>query len=272
MRRRIIVLYGIVAVVALWMRWWASVGFPLSHEICGIGESQRDCSSYNVFFYSAWTLGKAVDHWSALITAIFTVVLGVSTIYLWKVTAKSAQIAERALTELEAPIVGVKIVRPGLEWDPLKTNLSIGNLQFSFVNYGRTPAMLHELIEDVRSAKIGEGFPPGMKGERGPPMPYGVFVPPSGETRPFNFNIFAFMLGTAVNDPTQLKNVVPFFMGTAKYGDIFGNLYTMGFCFIFDDMSNRFIEAGDTEYSYCRKERGKYIPPGGLPDFTMAAG
>ena len=91
-------------------------------------------------------------------------------------------------------------------------------------------------------------------------MPYGVFIPPNGETRPFNFNIFGQMLGIAADNPDALKTSVPFFLGTARYGDIFGNIYTMGFCFMFDDVGNRFIEAGNSEYSYCRKERGPYKP------------
>jgi len=217
-------------------------------------------------FFTAWV-------------AVFTCVLASSTIGLWVVTwrssvrqsndmqasieaaKRSADIAERALTELEAPIVGIKIVEAGLNWDRTKRTFTVGTLKYKFVNYGRTAATIFEICDDMRSVKIGEGFPLPLKSLRGPPLPYGVFVPPNGETEPFNFPIWAPMLGLA-EPPDATRVIVPFFLGTVRYGDIFGNLYTMGFCFMFDDVGNRFIEAGGPEHSYCRKERGIYRPPG----------
>jgi hypothetical protein len=219
-------------------------------------------------------MGRAIidvladDKWliaiSTAVIAAFTVILVIVTNRQARLTKESVQIANRALTELEALVIGVKIIKPGIEWDMGKTNLSMGILQYAFVNYGRTPATLFEIVDDVKSVKVSEGLPPHIKSERGPPLPYGVFIPPNGETQPFNFNIFAQMLGIAANQPAVLKTTVPFFLGTARYGDIFGNLYTMGFCFMFDDVGNRFIEAGGPEHSYCRKERGPYKPPGSI--------
>jgi hypothetical protein len=213
-------------------------------------------------------MGPFLDGHGEAVTAAFTVVLAISTIMLWISTrdaavagSHTAEIAERALTELEAPIIGVKIVSPGIEWDLGKKNFTGGILKYKFVNHGRTAATLYEIFDDVRIVRPGEGLPPHVKPVRGPPLPYGVFVPPNGETEPFSFNIFASMLGV-VSTPGALQTTVPFFLGTVRYGDIFGNMYTMGFCFMFDDIGNRFIEAGGPDHSYCYKRRGMYKPPG----------
>jgi hypothetical protein len=186
-----------------------------------------------------------------------------STLLLWRASNRSAKIAERALTELEAPVIGVKIIKPGLHWNQLKNSISFGQLQYSFVNLGRTPATLYELFDDVRTVKVKQGYPPDVRAERGAPLPYGVFIPPSGESRIFSFPIFAHMIGIVANEGSEeFKSRIPFFLGTARYGDIFGNLYTMGFCFMFDDVGNNFLEAGGPDYSYCHKERGTYRAPG----------
>ena len=68
-RRRQILLLAIplVAYVA-WIHWWASLDFPLEGEICGA--PQNSCSNYNIVIYSLWLLANALDHWSAVITAI----------------------------------------------------------------------------------------------------------------------------------------------------------------------------------------------------------
>ena len=54
---------------------------------------------------------------------------------------------------------------------------------------------------------------------------------------PFRVNIFAHMLGADAEDPGILKKKAVFFLGFVKYSDIFGNVYTQGFCFLFDNVS-----------------------------------
>jgi hypothetical protein len=88
---------------------------------------------------------------SAFITAAFTVVLGVSTIALWIATKRTAQIAERTLTEVERSwlfIEGATITRRDLPGQPIEPN----NWYISFRcrNVGRTPATVEECIVQLR--------------------------------------------------------------------------------------------------------------------------
>jgi hypothetical protein len=217
-----------------------------------------------------WCVVGFLQSYNGAVTAIATLSIGAFTFALVcvtnrqaKLTKESVEIANRALNELEAPFISIKIVSPGLQWNVAKTQLNFGTLTFTYANYGRTPAIIFEGFEDVRGVDVGSGFPPPIEGERGPPMPWGVIAAPNGgDSGPFRVNIFAHMLGIADGNPLELKNKAVFFLGFVKYGDIFGSVYTQGFCFLFDDIGNRFIEAGDEKYSYRHKETGPYQPPG----------
>jgi hypothetical protein len=240
---------------------WGLLGFPQYDLRPAVADQAANSEGQQAHQQKSIFIPDDSTGFYAFCTALFTGALFLSTTLLWKATNRTARIAERALTELEAPIVAVKIINPGISWDLGKRTFTLGTLKYSFVNHGRTAATIHELVDDVRSVNVGEGFPPTIRAERGPQMPYGVFIPPDGETEPFNNNIFAAMLGLA-GAPDAFRRVVPFFLGTVRYSDIFGNLYVMGFCFMFDDVGNRFIEAGGPEYSYCRKVRGPYRAAG----------
>ena len=246
---------------------------PATYQKCGYAYEtyEKNCPAYSVPLFFALEIGEFLDAHNGAITALFTIALAISTVLLWQVTAKSVTIAERALTELEAPVVAVKIIETGIAQSGI-TGTTFSTLVYSLVNFGRTPAVLYELIDDVRAVRVGDGYPPVITNLRGPPMPYGVFIPPGGETRPFRCNIFASLLGVLSEDSEPFKTITPFFLGTARYGDIFGNLYTMGFCFLYDDATDRFIESGNAQYSYCSKHRGPYLPPGMDTEFPLAAG
>lgn len=82
---RIVVFLALALAFAVWIQWWASSGFILEHQICSEPNNQNDCASYNVLFYSAWLLGKAIDRWSALITAVATGAIGYFTWTIWRV-------------------------------------------------------------------------------------------------------------------------------------------------------------------------------------------
>src|SRR5262249_50075760 len=148
----------------LWL--WASSGYPTTGEICEVSDGAKHCESYNIFFSSAWNAAEAVAHWSELIIAFFTVVLAVATIglfvssrALWNATERTAKIAERALTELEAPVVEVKILEPGIIRGPTGS-LETSRLSFCFANYGRTPAHILEILDEITSIPVGETLAP----------------------------------------------------------------------------------------------------------------
>jgi len=94
---RIGLFWGLVAVAAIWIRWWGSWNFPLEHQICGDTNAPNDCDSYNVILFSAWRLAKALDHWTALIAAIATVAIGLFTYTLKRSTDKLWEAGERQL-------------------------------------------------------------------------------------------------------------------------------------------------------------------------------
>ena len=76
---------------------------------------------------------------------LFTFTLWRSTVQQGRLTDKSVRIAERALTELEAPFVFVDVVDTGLEVTDGMARLAQTQFRFRVTNYGRTPALLTAL-------------------------------------------------------------------------------------------------------------------------------
>jgi hypothetical protein len=186
-----------------------------------------------------------------------------STFLLWKANNRSAKIAERALTELEAPFLTIKINTSGLV---IKGNaISFGLLKWCVVNYGRTPASILEIFDDTRTVKIRSGFPPAVdpRKVRGQLMPYGVIAPPSGQTEDFPFlPIPGELMDFRKAPPIPPSETVPFFIGFVRYSDIFKNRFVLGFCFVFERDGSRWVLAGGDEYNYCREESGGFKLPG----------
>jgi hypothetical protein len=124
------------------------------------------------------------------------------------VAETSTRIAERALTELEAPFLAVKISASGIDWQKI-TDPNFDDLKFSIVNYGRTPAHILELLDGVAPHRVGEGLPPAIDPDktRGKPMPYGIIAPPSSTTQEFsvvtNIDFWEGSTGGAIRDVTM---------------------------------------------------------------------
>jgi hypothetical protein len=171
---------------------------------------------------------------------------------------RSAAVAERALTDLEAPFVEVKIRDVGLTH-----NVESGRLSFSFINYGRTPARILEFDDILESVIIGETpTPPGPESRRGRAMPYGVFSPPNGgECEEFGKVVLRSELSGEPAGPHNLEDRALYFIGYVTYCDIFENVFTVGFCLLYDPMRARWSFRGDEKYNYHRKENGPYVPP-----------
>jgi hypothetical protein len=189
--------------------------------------------------------------------ALFTGTLWYSTRNLWRATRRSARIAERALTELEAPFVSIKITDPGVH----KKNAEIGHdfmtIWFCIANHGRTPARLIELVDKLALLENGKDWPREVHPDAATrnTMPYGVIAPPNGESPPFSNNLFAFMMNALAADPLPLKTKNFFFYGFVRYSTIFDEVFRMGFCYMFDRYSDKWLLFGDDKFNYCRKER-----------------
>jgi hypothetical protein len=76
---------------------------PSHYEICEVAEKtkEKECAPYQVVPYAAVKVGRFLDSISPAVTAIFTVVLGISTIGLWKATKRLWEAADATATAQE---------------------------------------------------------------------------------------------------------------------------------------------------------------------------
>jgi hypothetical protein len=184
--------------------------------------------------------------------------LVISTVLLWRANNISAKIAERALTDLEAPSIFIDFLDHGFTVAPTGVEFKTRReIQYAFVNYGRSPAMLRNVADELRAIKKGGGFPPVIDLSKATPgeMAYGVVIPPNGgQTVPFTINTFKFLLsddGSAIYD----RDKVVFLTIAAVYTDIFDNRYRLGFNFVYDKVSMKFVLSGaGNTHNYCCKE------------------
>jgi hypothetical protein len=107
--RRVLAFFALIVLAAIWIRWWASSDYILEGQICETYDPQKNCDGYNIFFYSAWLLGKAVDRWSALITAVATGVIGLFTYTLYKATTGMVEAAEIQSADMKRSIVAAEM-------------------------------------------------------------------------------------------------------------------------------------------------------------------
>lgn len=194
--------------------------------------------------------------------------LVISTFLLWRASRRSAKIAERALIELERPFIVIEVLQSGLTFTANGSVTSpISNFKYQFVNHGRTPAHLVELVEtwpvvdrvtdDTDTNKFKSVLPDPIDPatHRGRSLPFGVVV---GAAKPYELSANAL----AVMDIQRLI-VRPFlhslgsdlyFLGYVRYRDIFNVCYLLGFCAVYDFVGARFVLMGDERYNYVRQE------------------
>jgi hypothetical protein len=214
---------------------------------------------------------------SDALIAIFTIVLAYKTAGLFNETARlrsaadqqasdmkasiaaavrSADISERALTELEAPFTAIKIIDTGLIRKTTETGHDFAILKFSITNDGRTPARLVELVDKTIFVPVGAGQPPpiNLDYRSRNTMPYGVISPPGSESQPFTQNLILNHMNELAADTLILKSKAFFFYGFVRYETIFKQTYRMGFCYMFDLYGERWILTGEDNYNYLTKE------------------
>jgi hypothetical protein len=257
-QRAVIALF---ACLVIWLAWQSRMSWQ--HPILPSGEYPHQQSATYATGGENQAQNLNWNNWTRDPVAVFTGVLTgfngllfFSTLGLWLVNRQSAKIAERALVDLEAPFINVKITKPGLEIQG--NGVTFGTLRWCVTNYGRTPATIIEIFDDIRAVPIGTGWPPAidLATAHTNPMPYGVIAPPNGQTEDFPYLAIADLIGEVHKSEMPLSKLMPFFIGYVRYADIFKNRYILGFCYLFDRNGNRWILAGGDEYNYCRKERG----------------
>jgi hypothetical protein len=233
-------------------------------------KSTKQVSDEALAFYTLWLMAFTG------VLAVATIGLGIATIGLYVTgekqlrfgirssirqgnsTKKSIEIAERALTELEAPFTAIKIIDTGLIRRTTGIGHDFGVLKFSITNDGRTPAKLVELVDKTIFVPIGSGNPPPINLDYRTRniMPHGVISPPNNESQPFTRNVLADHMNELAADTLVLKSKAFFFYGFIRYETIFKQTYRMGFCYMFDKFSERWILTGEDNYNYLAKESG----------------
>jgi hypothetical protein len=167
---------------------------------------------------------------------------------------RNADISERALVELEAPFLYVKVTNPGLVvtknkpggGQPSNYSINFGYSRFVFSNYGRTPARIFSYFEKTeiteRTADTGVmPAPIDLDAVEEYEIPEGVVVLPNGgDSKEYDFSAARYVF-TPPFDP-DMKSL--FFMGFIRYRDVFANKYRSGFCFVFERHQNNFILIG----------------------------
>jgi hypothetical protein len=170
----------------------------------------------------------------------------------------SARIAERALTEMERPFVGIEIIESGFKAelvaeDDYYVTLE-DNLTFRYVNHGRSPATVIETSDkfEICTAKnLPDPVDPNALGNQ---VPFGVILganggtsPPSTREQSKGIDKQDFMRVTSGDD-----NLI--FMGFVRFRDIFNRTHVTGFCLRLSRSDARFYFAGDHRYNYTYTE------------------
>jgi hypothetical protein len=170
---------------------------------------------------------------------------------------RSADIAERSLTELEAPFISVRIIDKGVDKIHGITDQEFGIMRFSFSNYGRIPVHLRQVEEKLTLISFEHGLPEefDLNFSNRIPMPRGVISVPGIDSPIFTSYLIRDIsneLAAARSQPL-VKNEL-FFYGFVRYDTIFGQKFRLGFCFIFDRYSDGWVLAGEEKYNYLKPE------------------
>jgi hypothetical protein len=141
----------------------ASSGIPLSPPNCQSeatksARSGEACASVLDRFWN-WTTKDAVAFYTSIL-ALFTGVLGASTIGLWIATNRNARIAERALTEHERPWLFLESASVKMR-DPETMTVIRNNwfIKLRFKNVGRAPAVVTDCLCKINAMKTLGQFP-----------------------------------------------------------------------------------------------------------------
>jgi hypothetical protein len=195
----------------------------------------------------------SADKTTDWLLVVFNGLLFGSTVLLWIANNRSAKVAERALTELEAPFIYIKIKSEDLIY---RNGRADGKIRFLFGNYGHTPAHIVEFFDRIVPIRLpvqdGQPEPINPDTQRGTAMPYGVVAPPEDVSQDFSALVSELTSGKAL-----------FFIGYVRYADIFKRFYTVGFNFVFDPTRRTWVLMGGPDYNYHRQDKG----PDPLPEW-----
>jgi hypothetical protein len=235
---------------------------PADRSICNQTETEKEYELCQAWRAADGAREAADTAWKQLLLSALGLLGLAYTVYYTKKAAdgarKAAEVAERALVELEQPHVFVEVTKPGVIVEALPgVGLRFGQdsyIFYRFVNYGKTPARLLDIIRRFPVVTEPEDMPAPLSDHEKPDriLPVGTVAAFDHPYEEFD-NPRAFYGEIFSKDDGPLDTQL-FFMGRIRYVDIFDNTYAVGFCFVFDPNWGRFVRVGDERYNYARKE------------------
>jgi hypothetical protein len=219
LKRWHIVSVGFLILYIVWFHWWASSGYLLEGPICETYDPPKNCDSHNVFFYSAWLFGKALDHWSTLITAFATAIIGVFTFTLWGST-RDQLIHNR---RVERAYVKLSHRSPGLTVHHKTELFEVTNV---VKNFGQTPAQITDVVICPLVLPHGERLPerPTYRRRDGGHPPQSFLV----ADEEFSYLRFYNLEPGQMNEVLDLAFVL-YVIGYVDYIDRFGDRHRAGY-------------------------------------------
>lgn len=201
-----------------------------------------------------------------LVLALVTIWLGFATKANADAARATAEIARRALTELERPFVYAVVTRVSIGISRIHSagqtvvQLNLGGFELSFFNFGRSPANLTRLEYEIRTAKRGGiADPIDPKTVGGRELPVGTVSAPD---HPYSESTELAKVGDlrARSDAIATGDETIWVTGFVRYNDIFGSNYITGFNLAYDFVGEQFVARGDQKYNYARTEKLEEIP------------
>lgn len=196
---------------------------------------------------------------NGILVALSGVAVAAFTATLWVVTRRSvyvaelsAKTAERALTELERPLVFVSL-KPGIFGSPnlISRNFEV-YVSFDFANYGRFPAIIKECRIGISIDATRPSIPPIRDQWHGTIGPNRVWedckewFPLSGHKfKTIIANDFEWSLPQIKLDEETL-----FFYVIISYTGVGTAIYDSVFCWRFDYSESRWGKLDDARYNY----------------------
>lgn len=226
--------------------------------------SKKEPSSFGVTVtqYVRCT-GRFIDSHGVGITALASIIIAAFTGTLWvatsrqatltKIAAEAAKQSADALPAIERCYVFLRVTNSNIQLKPIDTpatwspNISSLWVRFTFINYGRTPAIIQEIKVGIRR----------MDGD----LPVDAWVEEDRLKLPLNVlgsGEFFEKGGFYVSDPAQITQadadlifaggLFVYFFGHVAYQDVFGNDRETQFCWRVS--RERFHEWGGREHNY----------------------
>jgi hypothetical protein len=127
-----------------------------------------------------------------------------------------------------------------------------GDFSLEFVNHGRSPAFLMELLDTYPTEAKG-AFPyPLGEPLRGKGLPEGTISAPGA---PFSITKKTLQVYDKILEPNAWQEYGFFTVGFLRYGDIFGNVYVLGYCGLYDPLGERFVLYGGDKLNFTLQEK-----------------